>query len=112
MAKIKFGEHKIKQDNGFIEKNIVAYADVTKTCKNIFGDVKNAYLILDTYYEGESLDDWKKRVKEQYFIKDSDRLEIDGQVLYIEFSNGKIVKIITSEWGSIYSYKRMIEIEG
>ena len=111
MAKIKFGEQKIKRDNGFIEKNIVAYADVTKTCKNIFGDVIKAYLMLETYYEGEPIDNWKKRVKEEYYINNLDRLEIDGQELYIEFSKGKIVKIITSEWGTIYSHKRMIEID-
>ena len=112
MAKIKFGEKKTKREDGFIETTMVAYADVTKIAKNIFGDVKKSYLILDAYYKGEPIEDWKKNIKEQYSsIKDSDMgLEVDAKTLYVEFVNGKVASFTTSEWGSVHSCKSMIEI--
>ena len=111
--KVKFGKRKVKQVTGFIETRIIAYVDVTKIAKNLFDNVKRAIIVQDTYYQFETLEEWKKSQKEAASkIDDKDRkLDIDGQDLIIEFKSGKVIEFHTSEWGRVTSIKEMPEIE-
>ena len=101
--KAKFGKMKVKRSDGFIDTKTIAYVDVTKTIKNIFKDVKRAVIIQDTYYGGDSLEEWKKSQREISAKIDDNgkRLEIDQKELIIELSDGKCVSFWTSEWGSL-----------
>ena len=101
--KAKFGKRKVKHSDGFIDTETIAYVDVTKTIKNFFKDTKRAVIIQATYYEDESLEDWKKSQREiSAKIKDDGKhLNVDGQELIIELSNGKCVSFWTSECGSL-----------
>lgn len=39
MTKAKIKEYQYKRSDGFIETKLIAYIDVTKNVKNIFGDI-------------------------------------------------------------------------
>ena len=104
MTKAKIKECKYKHSNGFIETKLIAYIDVTKNAKNIFGNiVKKAIAVVDEYDDMKgSKSEWQNFVKEvEYDIGNKNVLNVDANVVYITFTNGKCVKFYSSEWGTI-----------
>ena len=103
MMKAKIKEYQYKRSDGFIETKLIAYIDVTKNAKNIFGDiVKKAIIVVDEYNEIKgSKSEWKNLVKEVEYNVGNKVLKVDANVAYITFTNGKCVKFYSSEWGTI-----------
>ena len=104
MIKSKIKECKYKHSNGFTETKLIAYIDVTKNAKNIFGNiVKKAIAIVDEYDDMKgSKSEWKNLIKEvEYDVNNKNVLNVDTSVVYITFTNGKCVKFYSSEWGTI-----------
>lgn len=102
MTKIKFKNVQKKHNNGFVEDITTAYIDITNETKNIFGNiVKKAILIVGEYDEMMgSLDEWKRIYKETEY-EFNNYIEIDGNSMYIVFTNGNVVEFSASEWGNI-----------
>lgn len=85
------------------ETKLIAYIDVTKNAKNIFGDiVKKAIIVVDEYDEMKgSKSEWQNIIKEVEYDVGDKVLNVDANVAYITFTNGKCVKFYSSEWGTI-----------
>ena len=104
MTKAKIKEYQYKRSDGLIEIKLIAYIDVTKNVKNIFGNiVKKAIVVVDEYDEMKgSIPEWRNLVKEvRYDVGNENVLRVDSSVAYITFTNGKCIKFYSSEWGSI-----------
>lgn len=104
MTKAKIKEYQHKHSDGFVETKLIAYIDVTKNAKNIFGNiVKNAIVVVDEYDEMKgSKSEWRNFVKEvEYDIGNENVLNVDTSFVYITFTNGKCIKFYSSEWGAI-----------
>jgi hypothetical protein len=103
MVKVKIKEYQYKRSDGFVETKLIAYTDVTKNAKNIFGDiVKKAIVVVDEYDEMKgSKSEWRDFVKVEYDVGNENVLNVDSSVAYITFINGKCVKFYSSEWGTI-----------
>ena len=104
MTKAKIKECKYKRSDGFIETKLIAYIDVTKNAKNIFGNiVKKAIAVVDEYDDMKgSKSEWQNLIKEaKYDVGNKNVLNVDASVVYITFTNGKHVKFYSSEWGTI-----------
>ena len=91
MTKIKFKDVQKKHNHEFVEDVTTAYIDITNETKNIFGNiVKKAILIVGEYNEMMgSLDEWKQIYKETEY-EFNNYIEIDGNSMYIVFTNGLI----------------------
>lgn len=111
MTKIKFKDIQKKHNHEFVEDVTTAYIDITNETKNIFGNiVKKAILIVGEYNEMMgSLDEWKQIYKETEY-EFNNYIEIDGNSMYIIFTNGNVVEFSTSEWGNISKCKNMSSI--
>ncbi len=97
--KIKFAESVLKHDNGFVENIVIAYVDVTSEAKNIIGNfVKSAKLIVSQSSKHSS-SEWKDEWKNVSIEVSDNNINVDGNTLVVEFSNGNIVSFYTSEWG-------------
>ena len=104
MTKAKIKEYQYKCSNGFVETKMIAYIDVTKNAKNIFGNiVKKAIVVVDEYDEMKgNISEWRNLVKEvRYDVGNENVLSVDSSVAYITFINGKCIKFYSSEWGTI-----------
>lgn len=104
MTKAKIKEYQSKCSDGFVEKKLIAYIDVTSNAKNIFGNiVKKAIVVVDEYDEMKgSESEWRNLVKGvRYDVGTENVLSVDSSVAYITFTNGKRVKFYSSEWGTI-----------
>jgi len=104
MAKAKIKEYQHKRSNGFVETKLIAYIDVTKNVKNIFGDiVKKAIVVVDEYDEMKgSKSEWRNFIKEAgYNVGNENVLSVDNSFTYITFTNGKCIRFYSSEWGTI-----------
>lgn len=98
--KIKFTESVLKHDNGFVEDIVIAYVDVTPEAKNIIGSfVKSAKLIVSQNSKNNSSSEWKDELKDVSIDVSDNNINVDGNTLVVEFSNGNIVSFYTSEWG-------------
>lgn len=104
MTKAKIKECKYKHSDGSIETKLIAYIDVTKNAKNIFGDIiKKAIAVVDEYDEmKDSKSEWQDVIKEvEYDIGNENVLNVDTSIVYITFTNDKRIKFYSSEWGTI-----------
>lgn len=103
-TKAKIKEYQHKRSNGFVETKMIAYIDVTKNAKNIFGDiVKKAIVVVDEYDEMKgSKSEWQNFIKEvEYDVGNENVLSVDTSFAYITFTNGKCIRFYSSEWGTI-----------
>ena len=115
MKKAKIKEYQHKRSNGFVETKLIAYIDVTKNAKNIFGDiVKKAIEVVDEYDEMKgSESEWRDFVEEvEYDVGNENVLNVDTSIIYITFTNGKCIKFYSSEWGTIRETNEFRRVEG
>lgn len=104
MPKIRLKEYILKDSIGYMEKRIVAYADVTNHIKDMMDGVEKAYYVVDDNYDpkdyGETEAEGKKRMQESV-KSDKTCIQVDGCSLYVKFKSGKTICFHTSEWGDL-----------
>lgn len=81
------------------KEKLIPNIDLTNYCKKIFGDlVKSAYV--DEYYNNSA-----EFLSHDKTILEPDTLQYDGEQIYIEFINGKVICFSNSEWAYITEVK-------
>lgn len=104
MSKIRFREYTRKNSNGYMEKRIVAYSDVTSHVKCMMDGVEKAYYVVNDNYDPKDYDeteaDGKKRMQDS-IKSDKTLIDVSGHELYVKFKSGKTICFWTSEWGNL-----------
>jgi hypothetical protein len=79
------------------------WLDVSEQIQELFGDIVKTAKIQLTSYDGDKYRDGYKQTAKKCLenFKKHKRFEFCGDVLEIEFNNGKTVRIFISEDGSI-----------
>lgn len=102
-------------------KAIIKNKTITDVAKNIFGDIVSAAYFIVSVSPGDTDEEIKTELTEivnrgNNFVVDPGYMSVDyNSTVAIEFTNGKLVEIETSEWGhlrdiSLVDIKR-IEVE-
>ena len=74
---------------------------LTELATKVFGDIV-ARAFITTWDLGSTDTDIEKRLQEaDCYNSESDEINFDDKVIWIEFINGKIVDFYSAEWGAI-----------